>query len=78
MRQTFSMISARAVQHNQYASDVWLSGDEVEERPHGVDRVEESRVHVDVDGLRTLYLLAPDIQRSGDHPPQSASKAREP
>ncbi len=56
----------RAVDHHRHARDVGLGGDQLEEGGHGLVRVEQAFVHVDVDHLRAvLDLLARDFDRLG-------------
>ena len=56
----------RAVDHNGHARDVGLGGDQLEEGGHGVVRVEQPLVHVDVEHLRAvLDLLARHVDGGG-------------
>src|SRR3546814_8582643 len=50
----------------RHAGDVRLGGDQLEKGGHGVNRVEQAFVHVDVDYLRAvLHLLARDFDGGG-------------
>ena len=64
-----------AVDHHRHPRDIGLGGDQLQERRHRVDRVEQPLVHVDVDHLRAILdLLARDLDRAwGNRPPGSAS-----
>jgi hypothetical protein len=56
----------RAVDHDRHPGDVGLRGDQLEEGLHGVLRIEQALVHVDVDDLRAgLDLLARDLDGGG-------------
>ena len=56
----------RRVDHHRHAGDVGLAGDQVEERRHRLDAVDQAVVHVDVDDLRAvLDLVAGDVERLG-------------
>jgi hypothetical protein len=55
-----------AVDHHRHAGDVGLGRDQVEEGDHGLLRIEQALVHVDVDdGGAGLDLLARDRQGGG-------------
>ena len=56
----------RRVEHHvlRHPADVRLGGDKIQERRHGLLRIQHRLVHVDVDDLRTvLHLLARDGER---------------
>ena len=56
----------RRVDHHRHAGDLGLAGDQVEERGHRLDAVDQAVVHVDVDDLRAvLDLVAGDVERRG-------------
>jgi len=62
----FDHMEFRAVDHHRHAGDIGFGGDQFEERRHGVDRIEQPFVHVDVDHLRAVFdLLARDFDRGG-------------
>src|SRR2546422_3058020 len=55
----------RAVDHDRHAGDVRLRSDELDERAHGLFRVQHRLIHVHVDDLRTaVHLLPRDSQGS--------------
>ena len=55
-----------AVDHHRHLGDVRLGRDQVQERAHGMDGVQQALVHVDVDDLRAgVHLLARDAQGLG-------------
>ena len=54
------------VDHDRYAGDVRLAGDQIEEGHHGLLRIQHAFVHVDVDHLGAgFHLLQGDFQGFG-------------
>ena len=53
----------RRVDHHRHAGDLGLTGDQVEERGHRLDAVDEPVVHVDVDDLCAVLHLIPSDRR---------------
>ena len=57
-------LELRGVDHDRDLRDVGLRCDQVEERGHRLDTVDQAVVHVDVDDLRAvLHLLERDLER---------------
>ena len=55
-----------AVNHHRNAGDIRLGSDEIEEGPHGRDRVQKACIHVHIDDLRAvLDLLTRHVERCG-------------
>ena len=62
----FDHLPLGGVDHDRYAGDVWLAGNQVEELDHGRLGVEHPFVHVDVDDLGAGFdLLQGDFQGFG-------------
>ena len=60
----FDHAELRRVDHHRHAGDLGLAGDQVEERGHRLDAVDQPVVHVDVDDLgAVLDLVAGDVER---------------
>ena len=62
----FDHAELRRVDHHRHAGDLGFAGDQVEERGHRLDAVDQAVVHVDVDDLgAVLHLVASDVERRG-------------
>ena len=62
----FNDAPLRAVDHDRNTRDIGFGGDQLQKRRHGVVRVEQAFVHVDIKHLRAAFdLLARDFNGGG-------------
>ena len=57
LQASFDYHPLRTVDHDRHARDVWLGGDQIQERDHRLFAVEKAFIHVDVDDLRAAFNL---------------------